>query len=118
MRSERVISSMPLSLSVDEYLAGERLGDVRHEYCDGQLRAMAGASDIHNLIAGNIFAALHARLRGSSCRVFMSDMKVRLRILERDLFYYPDVLVAGDPSDNHPYYREKPKLIVEVLSED
>ena len=50
---------------------------------------MAGASDAHVTIAGNIFALLRNHVRGSNCRVYISDMKVRLESLDR--FYYPDI---------------------------
>jgi Uma2 family endonuclease len=91
---------------------------VKHEYYDGQVYAMAGATDGHELVALNVAAALLAHLRGKGCRVFKSDMKVRLKFRSKTLHYYPDVMVACDPDDAHPLYREKPKLIVEVLSED
>jgi len=103
-------------MSVDEYLVGERESDVRHEYVGGTVYAMSGASEAHNLIAGNLFAALHTHLRGGPCRVFMSDMKVRLSIARDDVFYYPDLLVSCDPADADPYFKARPKVIVEVLS--
>lgn len=102
-------------LSVDDYLAGELESQVRHEYVDGEIYAMVGASDRHGLIAGNLHSALNQRLP-DRCQVFMSDMKVRIRTAERDIFYYPDVLVSCDPSDREPYYRQHPCLIAEVLS--
>ena len=101
-------------LPVEEYLEGERVSEVRHEYVDGQVYAMAGASDDHNRIAGNIFSALHEHLRGKRCEPFMADMKLKLP--ESDVFYYPDVLVACDPSDDAPYFRERPTVVFEVLS--
>lgn len=103
-------------LSVDEYLEGERHSEVRHEYVGGHAYAMAGASDEHNRIAGNIFSALHQALRGKRCEPFMADMK--LKIPDSQVFYYPDVLVACDPSDNASYFRERPTVVFEVLSPD
>ena len=103
-------------LSPDEYLEGERLAEVRHEYVDGRVYAMAGASDDHNRIAGNIFAELRERLRGHSCEPFINDMKVKIPPAFADVYYYPDVLVACDPTDNARYFRERPTLIIEVLS--
>jgi Uma2 family endonuclease len=99
-------------LSPEDYLEGERHSMVRHEYVAGQLYAMTGASDTHNLIAGALYAALRARLRGGPCRVFIADMKVRTA----EAFYYPDVLVGCDPADTEPYYKTRPSLIVEVSS--
>lgn len=99
-------------ISPQEYLDGEQHSDVRHEYVAGYVFAMVGASATHNLIVGNLQAALHGHLRGKACQVFTSDMKVRLA----DAFYYPDVMVACEPSDRHNYYRERPTLIIEVVS--
>ena len=102
-------------LSVDEYLAGELESQVRHEYVDGEVYAMVGASDRHGLITLNLAGLLSQRLP-DRCQVFSSDMKVRIRTAEHDIFYYPDVLVSCDPRDREPYYRQYPCLVVEVLS--
>lgn len=104
-------------LSVEAYLEGEAHSEMRHEYLAGEVYAMTGASAAHNIIAGNLFTALHAHLRGGPCRVFMSDMKLRLRHAQDDYFYYPDVMVACRPDDNARFWREQPKLVVEVLSD-
>lgn len=101
-------------VSVEEYLAGEERAQVRHEYVAGRLFGMSGASRAHNTIAGNLFAAIGERLRGGPCRVFISDVKVRIRAL--DAFYYPDVVVACEPDDREAYWVEKPRLLIEVLS--
>ena len=95
-------------ISVDEYLGGEKLAEVRHEFVAGHVFAMAGASEEHNFIAGNIFAALHAHLQGKSCRVFLAEMKARLLASETDIFYYPDVMVACDPRDTAPACGDPP----------
>lgn len=105
-------------ITEEEYLEGEQHAEEKHEYYDGQIYAMAGASDGHELVAGNIFAALHSQLRGKGCRVFKSDMKLRLQFRGKMLFYYPDVMVACDPADSEPLFRERPRLIIEVLSAD
>ncbi len=99
-------------LSPEEYLEGEKRSTIRHEYVAGQLYAMTGASDTHNLIAGALYATLRAHLRGGPCRVFIADMKVRTA----EAFYYPDVLVSCDPADTEPYYKTRPGLIIEVSS--
>ena len=104
-------------ISIEAYLEGEKHGDVRHEYLAGQIYAMVGASDRHNLIAGNLFAALHQTTRGGPCQVFMSDMKLRIDTAGETYFYYPDLMVCCDPDDRARYWRTRPKLIVEVLSE-
>lgn len=103
-------------ISAEEYLEGERSAEVRHEYVDGRVYAMAGASDDHNRIAGNIFAELRERLRGHRCEPFINDMKVKIPPAFADVYYYPDVVVACDPTDNARYFRERPTVIIEVLS--
>lgn len=103
------------TLGIDDYIAGERLSDIRHEYIDGQVYAMAGTGAKHNRIAGNIFYHLRTVTRGGSdCGVYISDMKVRIESGNR--FYYPDVVVACDPSDDAEYFKRRPCLLVEVLS--
>jgi Uma2 family endonuclease len=104
-------------LSVNDYLAGEEQGEARHEYLAGMVYAMAGGSDAHNTIALSFAANLRTHLRGSPCRVFMADVKARLFVAERDVFYYPDVMVACDARDSDPYFKRYPKVLVEVLSE-
>ncbi len=112
------IMRSPLNLiTVEEYLKLEQDAEIRHEYVAGQIYAMAGASEAHNLIVGNIFALLRPHLRGSSCRTFVSDMKVKVKMQQADIFYYPDLLVTCDPNDNKKYFKTNPSLIVEVLSD-
>jgi Uma2 family endonuclease len=77
---------------------------------------MAGANERHEIVAGNCFALLHAHLRGKKCRVFKSDMKLRVQTDDKAVFYYPDVMVTCSPKDKHPLYKEQPILIVEVAS--
>lgn len=109
---------IPDPISVDDYLEGERHSEIKHEYSGGVVTAMAGASKKHELVAGNLFASIHAQLRGKGCRTFKSDMKVRAEVVGEDIFYYPDVMVACDPGDQDPYFVRKPKLIIEVLSDN
>ena len=103
-------------IAAAEYLAGARQSEVRHEYLAGVVYAMAGASEEHNAIAGNIFAFLHAHLRGGPCRAFINDMKVRLVTAGDEIYYYPDVMVACDRRDTDRYYKAYPKVVIEVLS--
>ena len=106
-------------LGESDYLSGEALSDIRHEYVDGHVYAMAGASKAHNIIAGNIFAHLRQQLRGSPCRAFVADMKVKVE--PSRAYYYPDVVVTGAEQDTAPDAPRDiltaPILIVEVLSE-
>ncbi len=104
-------------ISPEEYIEGELHSEVRHEYIFGDVRAMAGASERHNVISGNVFAALREHFRGKKCRAFINDMKVRLIRADRSVFYYPDVLVAcRNDEEDSPYFRDHPEVIFEVLS--
>jgi len=108
--------AMPSRLSVEDYLAGEELGDVRHEYIAGEVYAMTGASRVHGLIALNLGALLRPLLRGGDCQAFISDMKVRLEIAGDDVFYYPDLVMTCDPDDRASDYCRAPCLVIEILS--
>jgi Uma2 family endonuclease len=102
------------TLTPEEYLAGELQSEIRHEYINGEVFAMAGASETHNRIALNIAFYLRAAARGGPCGVFINDMKLRIRGGER--FYYPDIALCCDRSDREAYYKDRPCLIAEVLS--
>ncbi len=103
-----------VTITHDEYLTGEQLSQIRHEYVAGQVFAMAGASEKHNRITLNLAFHLRAATRGTPCGVFMNDMKVH--IATRDIFYYPDVVLTCDADDREPFYKTTPCLIAEVLS--
>jgi len=104
--------------TVEEYLELEQTSDIRHEYFAGEVFAMAGSSKEHNIISGNVYSRLRSQLRGSSCNVFMSDMKVRISLANENqtIFYYPDVIVSCDTEDQDRYFLNYPCLIIEVLS--
>ena len=104
-------------VSVDDYLAGELVSDVRHEYLAGRVYAMAGARTVHNRVAGALFGTLYAQLRGKSCEPFNSDMKVRVRFPTHTRFYYPDTMVVCEPNPPEAPYHDKPVVIAEVISE-
>ncbi len=102
-------------LSETEYLAFERDNDIRHEFLNGQVYAMSGASRAHNLICTNLVAALHPQLQGAPCEIYQSDMRVKIA----PLYAYPDIAVVCDP----PQFADdlfdtllNPLLLVEVLS--
>ena len=104
------------ALTADDYLAGEVLSPIRHEYVAGEVFAMAGATEEHATIAGNLFALLRSQVRGGPCRVYIADMK--LRVEAADAFFYPDVFVTCDPRDaGESLAKRHPSLICEVLSE-
>lgn len=100
-----------------EYLVQEAASDVKHEYFEGHILAMAGGSPDHAHLAASAIGVLTAQLRGRPCRVFSSDLRVR--IPATGLATYPDVTVVcgrreADPED--PDTATNPTLIVEVLS--
>jgi Uma2 family endonuclease len=110
-----IANRQPAYITVEEYLAAEASSEIKHEYQDGYVYAMAGASDAHVTIAGNLFAIIRNHLRGSGCRAYMSDMRVNLAT--RKSYYYPDVMVTCNPLDRElTHYKQHPCLIIEVLS--
>ncbi|MCK9636837.1 Uma2 family endonuclease [Methylobacter sp. Wu8] len=106
------LQTIPRHISAEEYLQGELLSDIKHQLIDGEVYAMAGASENHNLLAGNIFSELKNHLKGTPCRTFMADMKVRVA----EDFFYPDVMVVCAEDNEDEYYKKSPVIIVEVLS--
>ncbi|MEG4942904.1 Uma2 family endonuclease [Microcoleus sp. F4-D5] len=101
--------------SPEDYLEGEKISPIKHEYRQGEIYAMAGASDAHETIAGNLFALLRNHVRGRGCRIYIGNMKARID--RADVFYYPDIMVSCDERDRSlEYFKRHPRLIVEVLS--
>jgi Uma2 family endonuclease len=110
---------MPLAekiiLTAEEYLKGEETADCKHEYQNGGVWAMAGATDNHVTIAGNLFVLLKQQLKNSPCRTYISDMKVQVE--KADAYFYPDVMVTCNPKDQtNTLYKQHPLFIAEVLS--
>lgn len=101
-------------MTVEDYLRAEENSQVRHEYVNGYVFEMSGATEAHNLVCGNLFSALHAALRGSSCRAYVTDMKVHAEA--SNSFYYPDIMVTCEPFDARSVYKSNPIVLVEVLS--
>lgn len=98
-----------------EYFALEAQSEVRHEFFEGEIFAMAGASIAHNTIAQNFILKLRPALRGKNCRVQIEA--VRLAVEEGRHYAYPDVMVSCDPADQRESQQlHLPILIVEVLS--
>ncbi|RUR80789.1 Uma2 family endonuclease [Chlorogloeopsis fritschii PCC 9212] len=111
-----VTSRSEYYISPEEYLEGEKVSQIKHEYIDGQVYAMAGASDAHVTISMNLSMLLRNHLRGSGYRVYMAEMKAQIEVINR--YYYPDVMVTCDARDREfEYFKCHPKLIVEVLSD-
>jgi Uma2 family endonuclease len=104
---------------VDDYLAGEPDSPIKHEYVGGVVYAMAGARNVHNLVASNTLVALGSRLhgRGRPYRAYNSDTKIRIRLPHQVRFYYPDASVICRPNPPDDSFQDEPAVIVEVLSE-
>lgn len=103
-------------ISIDDYLAGELVSPVKHEYLGGVVYAMAGARNRHNRIASNALVALGSRLRGRACGAFNSDTKIRVRLPTQVRFYYPDASVICRPNPEDDSFQDEPAVIAEVLS--
>ena len=105
-------------MSVDDYLTTEEASREKHEYIDGYVRAMAGASKNHERLSGDLFANILSSLRGQPCEVFKADIKVHVQILDKRFYFYPDLVVTFDIRDKDTSAQvDFPKLIVEVYSE-
>jgi Uma2 family endonuclease len=101
-------------ITVEEYLNGELISEVKHEYVDGQVYTMAGASVNHNTISINIVSEFKTHLKKSPCRPFTSDMKVKTSI---NKYRYPDVVVVCDDDFiENGYATQTPTILVEVIS--
>jgi Uma2 family endonuclease len=113
------MTALPQSslITIAEYLDGEENSPVKHEYLGGTVHAMAGATNQHNTVAGNSFAALHGMLRGKSCQPFNSDTKIRIEFPDHTRFYYPDAMVVCLQNPAHEHFQDHPVLIIEVLSD-
>jgi len=100
-------------MSIEEYLEGELISEIKHEYIDGEVFSMAGASLNHNRICLNLSGEFRQHLKGSSCEAFNQDMKLKLD----NEYRYPDVMVVCDKDfKDNDYSTQSPVIIVEVLS--
>ncbi len=99
-------------ISEAEYLAGEKIAEIKHEYIDGEVFAMAGASASHNRISLNVARKFGNHLEGKPCQPYISDMKVNVGTK----YFYPDVLVDCSGLNDDSHVTQSPTLIVEVLS--
>ncbi|MFT4929494.1 MAG: Uma2 family endonuclease, partial [Phenylobacterium sp.] len=95
-------------LSESDYLEGERVSDVKHEFVDGQVYAMAGASGNHERIANNITRKFGNHLENSPCEPFGSDMQIKAG----PNYFYPDVIVDCNFDESQPYFATSPVIIV------
>jgi len=105
-------------LSPEAYLLAENDNntETRHEFVNGLVYAMTGASREHNLVTGWLYVQLTLHLRGKPCKIFQTDMKVKVQHKGDVRFYYPDLQVTCEKETDR-YYNEHPCLIMEVLSD-
>ncbi len=101
-------------MSEQDYLEGEKISEIKHEYIDGEVYAMAGASKNHQRLIAVLTSKLYQHLENTPCEVFSSDIKVRADAGKK--YFYPDVLVVCRNDDEDEYYTESPRIIIEVLS--
>lgn len=107
------LPKLKTKISVEEYLEGEKISPVRHEFVEGEVYAMAGTSNNHARISVNLTTALSVHLRNSPCEPFAGETKVRAAI---NVFYYPDVLVSCEETEEDSYFRNNPILVIEITS--
>jgi Uma2 family endonuclease len=111
------IPHQPVQMSESEYLDFERNSEFKHEYINSEIFAMAGASDEHNLIVASLIIAIGSQLRGSNCKIYPSDMRVKIEATGS--YLYPDILVlCGEKKFAAGSFDTllNPTLIIEVLS--
>src|ERR1041384_6431061 len=100
-----------------DYLQVEEMSPVKHEYLDGEIYAMAGGTPEHAALCAAVIVLVGARLRGGACRVYTSDLRVR--VLATGLATYPDASVVGGELVRDPESRThvtNPSVVFEVLS--
>jgi Uma2 family endonuclease len=102
-------------VSVEDYLAGELVSPIKHEYLGGVIYAMAGGRNAHNLIASNLLITVGSRLRGKGCRAYNSDTKIRIRLPSEVRFYYPDASVICRSNPAADSFQDEPVLVAEVI---
>jgi Uma2 family endonuclease len=108
-------AAVKMPMTGEEFIAWDETETERREFVRGEVFAMAGVEERHATVSGNVYMALRNHLRGTPCRSFMSDMK--LRVEAADCYFYPDVMVtcaAADTKDTK--IKRDPVLVVEVLS--
>ena len=99
-------------VSVEAYLEGEKASPTKHEYVHGRVFALAGTSDTHTRISINLVVGLDEASRRRGCNLYTADLKLSI-FSER--YYYPDLMVTCEPEAD-PYIKERPCLLVEILS--
>ena len=100
-------------MTMDEFIAFEDASETKHEFLGGHVYAMTGGSIAHARLIRRLLRILDTGAEIQDCEAFVSDAKLRIGDIAS---FYPDVMVCCDPTDDDPRHRERPCLIVEVLS--
>ncbi len=101
--------------TLEEYIQLDEAGEIRHEFINGNLYEMSGATRDHNEIIGNIYIYLRMLKVLTGFKVFMENMK--LKIQGENKYFYPDLLITKEPqTDTNLYFQEHPELIIEISS--
>jgi Uma2 family endonuclease len=114
---EPIVAYGKKSFTIEEYLEMERVSIEKHEYYQGEIFAMSGVGNMHNVIFSNVFGDLAYQLKRKQCKPYGSDMRVH--IPENTLFTYPDIsifckdLTLQDPNNDN---FTEPSVIIEILS--
>ena len=111
------VGFLPSPLSIEDFLTGEEVSEVKHEYLGGAIHAMAEKTNDHVTISTNALGSLGGSLRGHPCRPFGSDAKIRIEFPDHTRFYYPDAQVVCEPNSGTDHFQDRPAVIIEVLSE-
>lgn len=102
-------------MDVEDYLVlNKNSKDMRYEYLDGEIRMLAGGSPDHSIIIANLTAIIKGPLKGGPCRVYNSDVQLKL---SEKRYVFPDITISCDERDrNQKEMIRYPRLVVEVLS--
>jgi len=106
----------PLYMTEDEYLKFEENSPTRHEYVNGYVHAMCGATMAHGRIVARLQTALAKRLGDGPCESFFSGLKLKVDTVSDKAYLYPDIMVSCDRAGWREQWLLNPRLIVEVLS--
>ena len=114
---EPAIAYSQQKMTIEEYLAFENEAIEKHEYYQGEIFAMSGASRNHNEIFSNLFVDIGTKLKGKNCKPYGSDL--RIHVPKNTLYTYPDIsIICGemDLTDDHFDTATNPSVIIELLS--
>ena len=103
------------TISPEEYIEDEAEALTKHEYINGCIYAMAGAKRNHNTLNFNLSVEIGSIIKNTACKGYTSDMRAHIKTEFNEAFYYPDLMVSCDPSDDE-LYEDNPILIIEILS--